>query len=391
MRILICHNYYQQRGGECEAVDRDISLLREAGHDVNTFTRHNDDLKGASGVVKGLLKSGYSTSERDRLSDVLDGEKPEVAHVHNVFPLLTSSVYDVLAANDVPIVQTIHNFRLSCLNGLFHRDGLVCRDCIQHESGWPGVIHRCHPKGLQGSVAFWWCRRGLIRESVLEKVTTFVVTNSFAGEWLQEIGVDHVRIAERPNFSPRPSPSPVPPSHDKYIVYMGRLSPEKGLKTLLAAAELLCESPVRIKIAGGGPMEDEVRRRLQNASLSNVELLGHVSGRDKEELLAGALTVLVPSECFEHFPLVVSESFSHGVPVVASNIGGLSRIVRNDHTGLLVPPGDPEGLAGAIQSLLDDPDSRTRLGRSARREYENSMTPSASLTRLEGIYQRAMA
>ena len=388
MRILQVHNQYRIRGGECRVVDTERTLLQRAGHTVELFGRRSADLEGSSALrrLEGLARTPWNRATARALAGVVRRDRPDVAHVHNVFPLISPSVYAVLAALGVPVVQTVHNFRLFCPNGLFFRSGQVCEEC-QTRGLFSAVRRRCLHGSFLVSAAYaggvWMAwRRGLLRNAV----TRFIALNHFSADRLVAGGLPSSRMTILGNFVVRVADAPV--QKGDYVLYLGRLSPEKGLMTLLEAAGRLPD--MQLRIAGTGPMEDEIRRWVVSHPEAKVRLEGLVGGEVKERLIQEALCTVVPSEWYENFPLSVAESLSLGTAVVATRTGGLPELVEDGVTGFTCEPGDPDSLAGGLAMLVREHGRAGAMGEAALAWARAHISPEAHISGLLDVYRQAV-
>jgi glycosyltransferase involved in cell wall biosynthesis len=386
---LQVHNYYRIRGGECGVVDVERELLSKSGQVVDILARHSGDVDRVRAREKGVefFRIPWNRRAAPDVAVKVGAARPDVAHVHNVFPLLSPSVYAALARSGVPVVQTVHNFRFLCPNGLFFTHGRVCEDC-RTRGWWSAVRNRC----MHGSVALSAAYAAAValawRSGTFPwAITRFIALNQFVAGKLTAAGVPAERVRILGNFVSRFAESPGP--RGDYVLYLGRLSPEKGLLTLLAASEGV--PGVRVVIAGGGPLEGELREWIAAHAGTRVELAGLVGGEEKERLIREALCMVVPSEWYENFPLSVVESLAQGTPVVASRIGGLPEMVRDGVTGLLFEPGDADGLAGALRALVERAEVARAMGEAALAEARERFSPDRHLAGLLEIYEDAIA
>jgi glycosyltransferase involved in cell wall biosynthesis len=302
----------------------------------------------------------------------------EVVHCHNVFPTLSPAVIRAVTALDVPCVLTLHNFRYLCLPATLLRDGRICEDCLGRPP-WPGVVHRCYRGSTTGSAvlaASLTAHRALAtfeRPALSLAVSEFVRDKYLAAGWSPD------RTVVKPNFT-WPAPRRVGPG--SYHLYVGRLSSEKGLLELLATWHHI-DAP--LILVGSGPLEDELRR----VAPPNVELRGSVAPAAVAELIAGARSVVLPSRCFEGQPRSILEAYAAGVPVLASDIGGLPEVVVPDETGFLVPIGDEGAWIEATNRLRVDADCE-RLGAGAYELWHRRFGPEVALSELEAVYRRVV-
>jgi glycosyltransferase involved in cell wall biosynthesis len=391
MKILIVHNHYQQAGGEHTAVGAQIDLLRQHGHLPILYTKDNAIIREYRAYEKAQFfsRAVYSRQTYNEVRQLVERERPDVAHVHNVFPLISPAVYRALKDVDVPIVQTIHNFRLLCPNSLFYTHGQICERC-KYGNTLHAVRWRCYRDSYPLSALYAFSIGLHRRWGTFQMIDRFVVLSEFAAGKLVESGLTkRDKITVLGNFLPDPLPMPGSfEARDPYIVFLGRLSTEKGVEILLEAVADLPQ--LRLKIAGAGPRAEALQTLVRQRGLRHVEFLGHVAGEVKWELLRQALAVVVPSIWYEHFPFVVLESMAAGTAVVASDLGSLPGVVVEGRTGLLFHPADPRHLAEKLMELAADPAKALWMGRTARQDMERNWTSTAHYSRLMSIYEEVV-
>ncbi|HRH79709.1 MAG TPA: glycosyltransferase [Thiobacillaceae bacterium] len=383
MRVLIAHNAYQQRGGEDTVAESEVELLRHYGHEVETYTRHNDEIVGIAPHVlaRQTFWSGRTTAEVDRL---IRAWRPDILHVHNTFPLISPSLYWAAARAGVPVVQTLHNFRLLCPQAMFLRDGRNCEDCLGHLP-WRGVARRCY----RGSAAQSGVLAGMLSVhralgTYARKVNRYIALNGFCRDKFVQGGLPAGKIAVKPNFVAWDAgrPDQASPGRDNGFLFVGRLSAEKGVDTLARACSGLNSSALRV--AGTGPETERL------SGLSGVTLLGALSHEEVRAEMGNALALVMPSIWYETFGLVVIEAYSCGLPVIASRLGALAELVRDGETGLLFEPGNARDLAEKMRWARANPEAMTAMGRAARAEYEAKYTPEINYRQLMAIYEAAL-
>lgn len=385
MKVLLVHNRYQHAGGEDAAFEAERSLLASRGHDVESFIVSNDTVGGLRSKIETAGRAVYSTSARRSLRHEIERVWPDVVHVHNFFPRLSPSVYD--ACRDVPVVQTLHNYRLLCPNALFFRDGHACEDCLGRLVPWPGVAHACYRDSRAATVPVaTMLTTHRIRGTWTRRVAAYIALTGFARDKFVEGGLPAGRIAIKPNFV-YPDPG-MGEKRGRYVLFVGRLSEEKGVEKLLAAHERLA-GRVRLKIVGDGPLAPVVAKYAEHRK--EVEWLGR-QPRDRVALLMKeAQLLLFPSVCYEGFPMVIAEAFAAGLPVVASNRGSMVSLISHGRTGLHFDPGDPEDLAAQIDWALAHPSELGRMREAARAEFEKEYTAERNYEMLMDVYRSAIA
>ena len=388
MKVLQVHNFYRIRGGECSVVHAEKALLESRSIKVVPYYRDSRDIDDWGFLSKTgmLLDITYSRSVAADLESVVRYERPDVAHIHNVFPLLTPSVYRTLKRCGVPVVQTVHNFRMLCPNGQFYVRGRICETC-QEKGFFAAIKKRCMQDSFLISTAYAAAIARAWKNGIFPNDTDiYIALNNFFAKKLIQYGVDESRIRTLGNFVS--GMREAVPEKGNYVLYLGRLSREKGLHTLLRAWESV--DGVVLKIAGSGPLENEVASIGKRLGASKVQMLGHVSGELKQNLIERALCMVVPSVWYENFPISVVEAMSCGTPVVASRIGGLPDMVKHEVSGLLFNSGDEEGLAMMINRVITDREFMMNLARNALNEARSNLQSQKHYEGLMDIYRQAM-
>jgi glycosyltransferase involved in cell wall biosynthesis len=382
VKILLLHNFYQQPGGEDAVVQQEKSLLTAKGHDVQLFTVDNDSIAGLWSRAHTALESIYSLSSRSKVREAIRGFAPELVHVHNFFPLLSPSVYDACERESVPVVQTLHNFRLICPNALLYRNGRPCELCVGHSVPWPGVLHACYRDSYLGSTALAAMISAHRFRSTWQEAVTYISVSEFSRNKLIAGGVRSERLFTKPNFV---LADPCKGARTGgYALFVGRLSAEKGISTLLSAWARVGSR--KLKIIGDGPL----KAMIQRVTSSTIEFIGSQSSESVFDLMGDAAFLLFPSECYENFPRVIVEAFAKGLPVLASRIGSVEELVADGKTGLLFNFGDPDDLAAKAEWMFSHPEELSRMSLAARKEYEEKYTAERNYEQLMQIYRAAM-
>ncbi len=379
MNILIAHNAYQQRGGEDMVVEAEIALLRDHGHRVQVYAQHNDALKHMSQAAAAVTAIWSARSTRD-IARLCRDFRPDVIHVHNTFPLISPSLYWSASRSGVPVVQTLHNFRLLCPQAIFLREGKICEDCIG-KLPWRSVARKCYRESAaQSAVVAGMLATHRILGTFRDRVTRYIALNSFARDKYVAGGLPRERFRIKPNFVP----SCAKPAHGVRNggLYVGRLSSEKGVQILAAAVRELGSLP--LQVLGSGPLEPMVREVFRERYLG-FEPLARILQR-----MQSARYLVVPSICYENAPRTIVEAFSCGVPVIASRLGALADIVQDGVTGLLFTPGDAADLRAKLAWAEAHPAEMARMGQAARAEYEAQYTPERNYEILMDIYDDAI-
>jgi len=390
VKVLVIHNEYQQRGGEDAVVEAESQLLAENGHSVVRHERTNDELRDRRAIAS--LRTGIETvwawRTHREVSALVAKEKPDVAHFHNTLPLISPAAYYACAEAKVPVVQTLHNYRLLCPSATLMREGKVCEACLRRSVPWPGVVHACYRDSRAATAAV--AAMVAVHRAIgtwRQKVKVYVALTEFARRKFVEGGLPEERIVVKPNFIVR-DPGPKK-SVGEYGLYVGRLSEEKGPQVLLKGWARL-GGAIPLKIAGDGPSKEELGRGIWAKGLKEVELLGQVGSEEIAGLLHNACFLVLPSVCYESFPLAVAQAFACGVPVIASRLGSLAEIVADGETGLHFSPGDNADLAAKLEWAWTHPEEMQIMGRRARAEYEAKYTAKRGLENLMSVYRQAL-
>jgi glycosyltransferase involved in cell wall biosynthesis len=391
MKILLVHCHYLQTGGGEDVVfEKERQLLERAGHQVIVYRRSNVDVNSYRGVKRLVLlqKAVWNADTRDTFAELLRTEKPDVVHVHNTWVMISPSIYSACREAGVPVVQTLHNYRLLCPGETFFRDGRACEDCLEH-SIWGSVRHRCYRDSYAetaGKVLMLAVHRA--RHTWDREVASYIVLTEFARDKFLQGGLPAHKLFIKPNFV---DPDPGPRAGDgSYAIFAGRLSPEKRVSTMLSGWIRL-HSRVPLVIVGGGPQRAELEEEAIRANLSSVVFKGKLSHDETLAAIKGARFLIFSSEWYETFGLTMIEAFACGVPVICSRLGAMEEIVEEGRTGLHFTPGDSQDLAEKVQWAWDHPERMQQMGREARQEYERKYTAEKNYPRLMQIYREAIA
>lgn len=384
MRILSVHSRYQIRGGEDESREAEERLLREMGHSVEVYEENNEKVTTVSPLPMAL-RTVWSVEAYETVKHRLARQPHDLVHVQNFFPLISPSVYYAAKAERVPVVQTLRNYRLLCPNALFFRDGRVCEDCLGKPVPWPGVLHACYRENrtATGAVATMLTVHRLMR-TWSNMVDVYIALTEFARQKFIEGGFPANKIVVKPNFV-HPDPG-TGEGQGGYALFVGRLSAEKGLDTLLAAWEQL-GAKIPLKIVGDGPLASWVVQTAKR--LPQIEWLGRRPVEEVYALMGEAMVVIFPSQWYETFGRVAVEAFAKGTPVIAANIGAIAELIEHGRTGLHFRPGDSEDLAAKVEWALAHPGELACMRRSARTEFEAKYTAKENYRRLMEIYTLA--
>jgi glycosyltransferase involved in cell wall biosynthesis len=392
MRILVVHNRYRSTApsGENRVVDQESGALTALGHEVEHFERHSDEIEEWSAARKATLPARvvWNPETRRDLKKVLRRFRPDVVHVHNTFPVVSPSILYACRDERVPVVVTLHNYKLLCASGDFFRDGEVCHDCAGGNPA-PAVVHRCYRGSVMATIPTVVAAR-VHRRAWRNLVAAYIFISDSQRRLLAAMDLDPERVFVKHNLVPYEGTAGEP--RDRQVAYVGRLDHAKGLPLLLRAwdryRQTAGDDALRLVIAGGGPLDDEVRRWA--AGRPSVELAGHLPRQDCFDLIARSRAVLLPSQWEETFGLVVVEAMAAGVAPVAAAHGSFPELVTDGVNGALFQPGDPDDLAKVLLDVDGNPDRYEDYGRRARETYENRFDPRHGIEHLLEIYRFAI-
>lgn len=401
MKILMMSPYLVASGGAERAALQDVELLRRHGHDVvlmafehpeglpQTYPIPSNGLtdknyvsrQGLATKGKLLLQLFHNSEVVTQLARALEAEQPDLIHLHRV-KAFSPAVFPLLRRSGIPVVMTLHDHYLTCPSSTrTFGSGIPCNlDACR-----PGVAlqQRCvSGSTLNTAVALaeFGYRRIVLRD--LEVVSRYIVPSHFLRDWSIRAGIPAEKLIYLPNATAVPPAGDRRPSH---ITYVGRLSPEKGLETLLQAAALLPKIPFRL--VGDGPLMTDIQRRVERQGLANVELTGALKGAALTEAFETSHALVLPSTCFENAPLVILEAFAHGTPVIGSRRGGIPELITEGETGFTFEPGNAADLASRIEVLLSDPAKASRMGQAGRAQVLAGFSSEGRYDKLMAVYR----
>ena len=388
MKILTVHNVYQQPGGEDVVFEAEGRLLSRYGQDVVAFREDNASIQteSISQSLRLATRTIWSRSSYHKLADVISHFRPDVAHFHNTFPLISPSAYYACRQAGIPVVQTLHNYRLFCPNASFFRAGRPCEECLDHGLA-RSVRYGCYRGSRSASavVASMLSVHRLLR-TWADAVDRYVVLSSFARDKFIQAGLPASKMIVKPNFL---EAEPGLGVHSGgYALFVGRLAEEKGIATLLEAWTRL--SDIALVIAGQGPMQPQIEQYVQQRTPGNARYAGHVSREEISRLMKNSNFLIFPSRWYEGFPMTIAEAYACGTPVIASRLGAMAEIIDDGRTGLHFTPGDADDLARKVEWAWTHPNEMRDMGRNARSEYETKYTAERNYTMLVDVYQQAI-
>lgn len=385
MRIIVAHNRYKFAGGEDTVARNEIAMLRAHRHDVAAIEPDNSQIRTSSDSLRAAASLFGSQRSYTSMQRLIGEFRADLVHIHNWFPLLSPSVITAAVDARVPVVQTLHNFRMICANGVLYRNGRPCQQCVGKSLPLAGAAHACYRDSHVGSAlvsaAFAYHRV----VNTWDGVSRFIALSEFQRDLLVRGGLPRERICLKPNFVS--DPGQIGPGSGDYCLFVGRLTPEKGIRTALRAWEDH-NLKLRLRIVGDGPLRNEVARRA--ADNASIEYLGPRTSAQVAAHMANARALIFPSEWCEPFALTIIEALSHGTPVIAADMGSVPCIVRNAETGYLFEPGKAVDLARAVASLEIEEPRYTSIRSTCRALYKTRYTEAINYPILMQVYAAAM-
>jgi glycosyltransferase involved in cell wall biosynthesis len=382
LKITIAHNRYQQAGGEDSVVRHETAMLVRHGHTVESILVDNDHIHGAGSQIVSAIRSFYSRPSYKMVAEAVAAFQPDVLHVHNFVPTLSPSIFFAAHDANVPVVQTLHNYRLLCANAQFFRAGAPCEKCLESRSFLPGVRYACYRGSRVGSAVMGG---GMCLHDTLgtwsHRVDRYIALTQFAADKLGKFRVPRSKISIKPNFV---EDRGIGQHQGGFALFVGRLSEEKGIHTLLRA-DATGQLSIPLKLVGDGPLSEEVRRASERKE-SQITWLGRKSTAETIELMKDATVLLVPSIWYEGFPMVIAEALSVGLPIIASRIGGLPEVVQEGFNGLTFEAGEEVSLGKALDTFVNL-QSNARMSANARQSYLDKYGEEQNYNQLITIYE----
>lgn len=390
MRILLVHNRYINPGGEDFFFQEEKKLLEDHGHEIHVYERNNQEILNYPFYKKLslLTKTVWSGDSFQDLHKLIKDIRPNVAHFTNTFPLISPSAYYACQEFGTAVVQSLHNYRLICPAATLYRQGQCCEACVGKKAAWPGIFHGCYHGSIPQTtiISFMLFTHHMIK-TWQNSIDTYVALTEFSRKKFIEGGLPSNKIMVKPIFL-RKDPGCKQGKDEGYALYLGRLTEEKGIKTLLDAWQQLPEIP--LKIGGDGTLKEQLQSSILQGNLNHVEYLGWLTKTELIPLIKKARFLLCPSEWYEGFPMTILEAFACGVPTIASRLGSMAEVIEDKITGLLFEPGDPDDLVRTIHWAMAHQEDLLLIGQRGRALYENKFTAEKNYRHLLNIYLEAI-
>ncbi len=388
LSVLCVHNRYIQPGGEDQVFESESQLLAQNGVRVEKVEEQTTYPGGLVRKIEAAVDCIWSRSWYQKCKTLLRDIRPDVVHIHNFFSVISPSVYYACKEEGVPVVQTLHNYRLACPAASFYRNGKVCEECLER-GPFHAVRYGCYRESKLATAALATMLEVHRRKNTwTEMVDCYVALTEFAREKMIQGGLPAEKIRVKPNFV-LPDPGPRRGQGD-YALFVGRLVDLKGVGTLIKAWSKLPGS-IPLVIAGDGPYRPEMEKLIVDFKLGNVDYRGRLSRPETLATMKSARFLMFPSEWYEGFPVTIAESFACGVPVLCSRLGGMQEIVEDGRTGLHFTPGDAADLAEKVQWAWSNPEETSAMGLAARAEFEAKYSAERNFGMLTEIYESVIA
>ena len=360
MKILVVHNRYRIRTGEDNTFDQEVELLKKYKNEVLTWTPDNRDIKLTNFIDNAALglNTIWSQSFHQTICQILDDFQPSIVHVHNIIPLVSPSIFYACKSQGIPVVKTIHNYRLGCPAVSFFRDGKVCELCLQ-KSLFQSIRYRCYRNShLQTAAIAAMLQVHRWLKTWQNAVDGYIAVSQFLKDKLIEIGIPSQKIYLKPNFISANKSENTINQFGSYYIFVGRLIEEKGIRLLLQGYQL-AKSQFPLVIIGSGELEDLVKKEAEKNPM--IRYQGQQSKSQVLEWMQGAIALIFPSIWYECSPMTILEAYSRSLPVISTNIGSLAEMIKPHQTGLLFSPTTPQSLAKIIKKVESQPQEWIQL------------------------------
>lgn len=392
MKIVTVHNSYQQPGGEDVVVRQERQLLEEHDHTVVAYERSNFEAEDYTGLKRLNLarRTIWNDDTRTEFTQLLQRERPDLVHVHNTFMVISPSIYSACQKQGIPVVQTLHNFRLFCPAATFFRDGHVCEDCVD-KGLLQSVKHACYRGSVSATATVAMMLAVHRRLGTWQNgIDSYINLTKFSRDRCVHAGLPARKVFVKPNFV-HPDPG-LGLRGGNYAVFAGRLAPKERVTIIFEALERLTARglSLQVRIIGGGPEQAELEADAARRNLTNIVFEGQLPRAEVIRVIGNARFLIFSSQWYENFPLTIIESFACGVPVICSKVGAMEEIVRDEATGLQFAPGDSADLARKIEWALHYPERMRALGETARAEYLDKYTTQKNYEQLMNIYRETL-
>ncbi|MBF0380053.1 MAG: glycosyltransferase family 4 protein [Magnetococcales bacterium] len=395
MKILFVHNFYGSSApsGENSVYKSEVALLRKNGHEVLEYTRSSDEIRkqGVWGLIKGGFATPWNYFSYREVKQLILAENPDVMHVHNTFPLISPAIFWAAAKTRTATVFTLHNYRIYCGEASLSRGGKPCHKCLDGRSVFMSLLHRCYRQGFLATIpmAIKIASHRMLN-TWNNHIDSLITLSSFQAELMEKAGIKKELITIKPNFLPDAANPVTWNFRENKIVFVGRLSQQKGVHLLVKAWELWGESAPKLELIGDGPDRYTLENMVKKVNLTNkIHFSGHIANSDALNRLAKVKMMILPSICYEGFPLVICEAFAMGVPVAASDHGAMGSMITDGVNGKLFLADNAKMLLSVVQSVWGDDKLLSAMAENARSQFERQYTSKVNYAKLMDIYNSA--
>ena len=395
MKVMLIHNYYgfSAPSGENKVFEVERDMLLAAGHDVEVVTRHSDEIRGRKvlGKVQGAVLTPWNPMMYRHVKRAVERVRPDVVHVHNTFPIISPSVFHAVRGRAARVL-TLHNYRLFCSAAIPLRKGEICTECLEKKSAWPAIRYGCYRRSRLATAPLALSIELHRRIGTWDRqVEAFIALTEFQRAQMIGAGLRPERIWIKPNFYPGSANVMPWLDRNERVVYVGRISIEKGVVDLVDAWLAWGKAAPELVFVGDGPLRPELQNRVLAASASNIRFIGHVEQEEAQRWIASSRLLILPSIWFETFGLVLLEAFAHGTPVAVSLLGSLTDIVVHRGCGFGFRPGDSDDLRTSVAALWSNQSRLQDMGGKAREEFDAKYSEDANYKQLMRIYDESIA
>ncbi len=403
MKILFAHKFFHPAGGPETVLFQSMEALQKMGHEVIPFSmrrpgnlptpyskyfvtevNYHDPNGSFLRKLKMATSLVYSREAKKKMELLIREQKPDIAHLHNIYHQLSPSILLPLKKHNIPIVMSLHDFKLVCPNYTFLRDGQVCEEC-EGKHFYKAIKYKCVKDSyLKSTISAVEMHLHKLFKIYERNIDRFIVLSQFSKERFVRYGLPEEKIILLPNPIEIPS-FRKQEGKDKHVLFFGRLSDKNGIFTLIKAMRRLPE--IKLLVLGEGEQQELILDYLRENKMGNVELVGFLSGEKLKKTIANCSFLVFPNNCYHNCPMSILESFASGKPVIGSNLGSVPELVKDGITGHLFEPRDEKDLAKKIKCLYENPQMIEKMGQNARRKVEENYSAEKYYPKLLQIYE----
>jgi glycosyltransferase involved in cell wall biosynthesis len=396
MKTLLTHNFYGSSApsGENSVFDAEFALIKSHDLSVIKYMRHSDEIRtqGIWGKIKGAVSTPWNPFSYNEIKKIVKKESPDIVHVHNTFPLISPSIFHALKDSDSAVVMTLHNYRIFCAAGIPMRNNKICTECLDNKSSLNALKYGCYRKSRLATIPMALMIELHRKIGTWENhIDAFIALTEFQKHTMIQAGLPLEKVYIKPHFYAGNPKFIEYENREKCVVFVGRLGLEKGIFDLLNAWKLWGETAPLLKIIGDGELKHDIKRFIDlNGLDKTIKLEGLLPFEKVQKTISKSSLLILPSICFEGFPMTIREAFAHGVPVAGSDIGSIPDIVDEGINGVLFKPGNAKDLLEKVKALWNDHNRLELLAKAAKEKFEKLYTEDVNYEILMDIYQKAI-